>query len=299
MVALLSGRNFETKQYEEQIIEESFAKLKEGILDFINETNFKNFIIIIRSAGFVDSSMIFGQNALNFAYVLYLTLREMHFPFAEIERYVRRWYVMSTLTGRYSSSPETAFDRDIRQIYSKGIQAYLDEIVRGELSEAFWETVLPGQMDASSDFSPYFRVYKAAQVKRNDKGFLSRDVTVRELIEVKSDVHHVFPKDYLKKNGFTKNQYNQIANYVLAQTEINLAIGNKEPSVYFKQLIEQCKGGPKVYGNICDLEELKENLRDHCIPEGIEDMTYQDYPYFLKERRILMARKIRNYFENL
>ena len=33
--ALLSGRNFETKQFEETIAEESFGKLKKGILAFI------------------------------------------------------------------------------------------------------------------------------------------------------------------------------------------------------------------------------------------------------------------------
>jgi hypothetical protein len=86
-------------------------------------------------------------------------------------------------------------------------------------------------MNTSVASSPYFRVFEAAQVKMNDLGFLSRDITVRELIEVKSDVHHVFPRDYLKKNGLARGQYNQIANYVVAQSEINIAIGNKKPLV--------------------------------------------------------------------
>ena len=84
-------------------------------------------------------------------------------------------------------------------------------------------------MDTSASSSPYFRVFQAAQIKLNDKGFLSRDISVRELIEVKSDVHHIFPRDYLKKQGMTRGQYNQIANYAVAQSEINIAIGKKEP----------------------------------------------------------------------
>ncbi|MCX6909165.1 MAG: DUF262 domain-containing protein, partial [Verrucomicrobia bacterium] len=75
LVALLSGRNFETKQYEEKIAEESFGKLKQGVLNFINETHFKRFAMIIRSAGFVDPSLIGSQNVLNFAYIVYLSLR--------------------------------------------------------------------------------------------------------------------------------------------------------------------------------------------------------------------------------
>ncbi|MFN8375927.1 MAG: DUF262 domain-containing protein [Anaerolineae bacterium] len=99
LVALLSGRNFETKQYEEAIVEETFSRLHDGVLNFINETHFKRFIMIIRSAGFVDSSLISSQMALNFAYILYLTLRSQDVPAAEIERYVRLWYVMSILSG--------------------------------------------------------------------------------------------------------------------------------------------------------------------------------------------------------
>jgi len=299
LVALLSGRNFETKQYEEAVVEDSFARLKQGIGRFMNETHFKRFVMIIRSAGFVDASMIGSQNALNFAYILYLALRDRDVPDADIERYVRRWFVLSVLTGRYSASPETKFDDDIRQIHGQGIQTYADGLVRGELSDAFWGAMLPQELDTSVASSPYFRVFQAAQVKANDLGFLSRDITVRELIEHKSDVHHIFPRDYLKKNGLSRGEYNQIANYVVAQSEINIAVGNKEPKIYFSQIIDQCQGGRKRYGNITNLGELRENLRMHCVPEGVERMTVEDYRAFLAERRKLMAQKIKMYFEGL
>jgi len=299
LVALLSGRNFETRQYEEAIVEESFAKLKNGILRFMNETHFKRFLMIIRSAGFVDSSMISSQNTLNFAYILYLTLRDARIPDADIERYVRRWFIMSILTGRYSGAPETAIDYDIRQIQEQGIATYAENVIHAELSDTFWESLLPQLMTTSVASSPYFRVFQAAQVKMNDRGFLSQDISVRDLIEVKSDLHHIFPRHFLKSHGMSRGQYNQIANYAVTQSEINIAIGSKEPRVYFRELREQCQGGPRRYGNITDPDVLRENLRMHCIPEGVEDMTVEDYPAFLSERRKLMARKIRSYFESL
>jgi hypothetical protein len=299
LVAVLSGRNFETRQYEETIVQSSFSRLRESVLRFMNETHFRRFIMIVRGAGFIDSSMIGSQNALNFAYVLYLALRDAGVPEAEIEHQVRRWFVMSVLTGRYSGSPETAFDRDIRQIHTQGIATYAENVVRGELSEAFWEAALPQAMDTSVASSPYFRLFQAAQVKMNDPGFLSRDITVRDLIEVKSDVHHIFPRDYLKRHEMTRGQYNQIANYAVTQSEINIAIGNKEPRVYFSELMEQCQGGRKRYGNITDPDVLQENLRAHCIPEGVEKMTVTDYSDFLVARRKLLSHKIRVYFEGL
>jgi len=245
LVALLSGRNFETRQYEETIIEDSFSHLKKGIKRFMNEWDFKHFIMIIRSAGFVNSSMIRSQNALNFAYILYLALRDLEVPYGDIEHYVRQWFVMSILTGRYSGSPEATFDYDIRQIHSQGIAAYADGLIRGELSDAFWETMLPRAMDTSVASSPYFHLFQAAQVRADDRGFLSKDIKIGVLIEVKSDVHHLFPRNYLKENKLNRGQYNQIANYVVAQSEINIAIGSKEPKVYFSQLLEQCHGGQK------------------------------------------------------
>ncbi len=299
LVALLSGRNFETRQYEEVIIENSFNRLKNAIHRFINETHYKRFIMIIRSAGFVDASMIGSQNALNFAYIVYLTLREQGVPDAEIEHLVRCWFVMSILTSRYSSSPESAFDYDIRKIHEHGVSPYLDSIISGELSDAFWEVVLPQEMTTSVASSPYFRLFEAAQVKLNDKGFLSRDISVRELIEVKSDVHHLFPREYLKKQGLNRGQYNQIANYVITQSEINIAIGKKEPKSYFSEILEQCSGGQKRYGNITNITDLNENFEMNCIPPNMEKMSVNEYPSFLDTRRKLMAQKIKLYFRNL
>lgn len=299
LVALLSGRDFETKQYTEAIMEDSFKRLRGAVLRFMNETHFKRFVMIIRSAGFVDASMIGSQNALNVAYILYLLLRNQKMPAGEIEHYVRRWFVMATLTGRYSGSPESTIDFDIRQIDAQGIKAYSEALIAGTLSDAFWSVGLPQEMDTSAVSSPYFRVFQAAQVKLNDKGFLSNDITVQDLVSVKSDVHHIFPRDFLKKQGMSRGQYNQIANYAVAQSEINIAIGNKEPRSYFTELLEQCNGGVKRYGNITDMADLRKNLRVNCIPDGMERMTVDDFPTFLAARRKLMAQKIKVYFGKL
>ena len=76
LVSLLSGRNFETKTYELEIQENTFKRLEKSLLEFVNETNFKRFIMIIKSAGFISSDLITSKMALNFAYIIYLKLRE-------------------------------------------------------------------------------------------------------------------------------------------------------------------------------------------------------------------------------
>lgn len=300
LVSLLSGRNFETKTFEEEIAEASYDKLKKGVMNFMNEANFKKFTMIIRSAGFVSPKLVRSQNALNFAYILYLKLKSMNHSAVEIEHYVRRWFVYSVLTGRYSGSPESMFDFDIKQVAScSNFGEYLAEKERGELSDAYWEAALPQSLDTSVASSPYFHVFIASQIKNKDNGFLSRDITVENMIIGQGDVHHIFPRDYLKRNSLLRGKYNQIANYVYMQSEINIKVGNKAPFEYFKLITDQIESGNPLISGISNMVELKNNLKSHCIPESIIDSTIEHYDEFLVERRKLMALKMRDYYFSL
>lgn len=299
LVSLLSGRNFETRSFEEEIAEASFAKLETGIVRFMNETEFKRFVMIIKSAGFIDSKMIRSQNALNFAYALYLKLRADGMNTAEIEQLVRRWFVMSLLTGRYSGSSETQMDFDIRQIAERPFVEYLEATEAAELSDGFWNVGLVQNLITSSTNSPYMHLFWAAQVKAHDLGFLSRDISVTDLISHRGDIHHIFPRGYLKNKGLTRGRYNQIANYVYMQSEINIKVGNKAPVTYFEELKQQTNGGGLKYGGIDSYKMLLENLEMNCIPTTVFDMDINQYDEFLEQRRQLMAHKIREYYYSL
>ena len=299
LVSLLSGRNFESRTYEQEIAEASFKKLSNGVMKFMNETNFKRFVMIVKSAGFKKPWMIRSQNAINFAYILYLSLVEKKYNPAKIESHVKRWFVMSLLTGRSSGSFESQFDYDIKQIAAKDFEEYLKQIESAELSEGFWEVALPQALDSSTTNSPYWHVYLAAQIKFGDKGFLSRDISVENMVEHRGDIHHIFPKDYLKKNGLTRNSYNQVANYTYMQSEINIKVGNKPPREYFQVVKDQIDNGTMVFGGINSEDEMLNNLATNCIPANILNADITDYENFLVERRKLMTEKIRNYYNSL
>ena len=74
LVSLLSGRDFETREFKEEIVEDSYNKLCEGIKVFINEHNFEQFVLAIKGAGFKSSKQLNSQMTLDFAYMLYLKL---------------------------------------------------------------------------------------------------------------------------------------------------------------------------------------------------------------------------------
>lgn len=299
LVSLMSGRNFETRTYESEIAQQSFSTLKHGVYSFINETNFKRFLMIIKSAGFISPKLIRSKSTINFAYIVYLKLKDLGVSSVLIESYVRKWFVYSILTGRYSGSPESSFDFDIKQIANKPFDEYLKEKEEGELSDAFWNASLPQSLDTSVASSPYFNVFLAAQVKANDKGFLSKDVLVGDLIALRGDIHHLFPRDYLKKNGLNRGRYNQIANYVYMQSEINIKVGNKPPKEYFELIRSQISENNQTVSGISSEEELRENLKMNCVPIEIREMQIADYGEFLNMRRKLMAQKIKEYYFSL
>lgn len=300
LVSLLSGRDFETREYKTEIIEDTYDKLKQGVLNVINQNNFTQFMLAIRGAGFISSKLVNSKMALDFAYALYLMLvTKKDVNVSEVKRIVQKWYVLSVLTGRYSSSPESAFYRDIKLINEMGVVKTLENIEAATLSENFWNVAVVQDLAYTSTINPTYLVYLAAQVYNNDLSLLSHNITVRYLIELAGDVHHIFPKEYLKGNNFGRNLYNQDANYAYLDTQVNKSIGKKAPHEYLGAAVRQCETKQIACGSITDLELLCQNLEANCIPFETCEMDYTRYEEFLAERRKRMAKKIRSYYESL
>ena len=301
LVSLLSGRDFETREYREDVVAESYSKLYDGVRQFVNQSNFEKYVMILKSAGIIDGDLVRSQNVLNFGYILYLLLREKNVSPDKIETLVRRWVIMSIITQRYTSSPESQFDLDIRRLNeSEDIIKYINDEEERRLGDTFWDNILVENFNTSVASSPYWKTFIIAQIKLNNRAFLSKDIDVRTLIEGRGDVHHIFPKDYLQKNGKdNRSIYNQIANFAMLQTEVNIQIGKKAPNDYMKSIIDQCNGQENKYGAINNLDDLYKNMEENCIPRSFVDMTIDNYEKFLKERRKLMAQKLKQYYESL
>jgi hypothetical protein len=238
---------------------------------------------------------------LDFAYTLYLILNSNNqIDKTQIKHYISKWYVFSTLTSRYITSPESAMDLDIRRIAEKGFKEYFKEMEDSNLSDTFWEIGLVQDLETSAINSPFYNVFLASQVHASDNSLMMNGTKVRDLITTLGDIHHIFPKGYLQKNGITdKSKYNQIANYTYLDTQTNISVGEKAPNEYFRIVFEQCNSKEMKFGNIMDMNSLKENLSLNCIPENIISMDVTHYEDFLLERRRLMANKIKEYYYSL
>lgn len=297
---LLHGRNFETRTYEEEILADTFVQFSDGVKTFMDKYTMTQFIETIKSAGFVYRRLIYGRMAIDFAYTLFIRLRnDKTIDKLKVNHYVQRWYVMSVLTSRYGAAPESQLERDLRSIKDKGFLRFYDETM-ANYGDDFWNVTLPQTLQTSSSTAPVFCVFLAAQCKQSEDSFLGNGSKVRDLIGT-ADIHHLFPKKFLQKNGIkTAIRYNQVANYAVLSKPVNIAIGSKPPYEYMKEIYDAClEGQESKYTTIKTLEDLNANCRMNCIPSVFKEMAANDYDHFLEKRRFLMAQKIKEYFYSL
>ena len=296
LVALLSGRNFETREFEDEIVHSSFQKLEAGVYEFVNENQFKHFVQdILRSACFNERSQLTAQNAINYAYAMYLRLFQIGEDREIINRNIRKLFVLSSLTGRVRSSIETTFEHDIKQLNKVGdIERFVDTLEHQLLGDVFWTSTLPERMDITNTGNAYWNTFVAAQKKLGDDSFLRNDNKVKDLTT--GDIHHIFPKDYLSKHGYDKTQINKIANYMFLSNDINIKVSNTEPKTYMNNILS----GENNYGSsLVSLHDVERNLAEAAIPKLLINATHDNYAEFMQQRRMLMADKIRKYYASL
>ena len=159
---------------------------------------------------------------------------------------------------------------------------------------------MPADLETTSTVSPFFQTFLAAQVTNNSRGFLAKGITVAAMTQQSGDIHHIVPKDYLQKNGYPdRGDYNQVANFALTETSINISISNRPPAQYMAEIAAQIETSVLTLGEITNADDLAANLAENAIPNNLAEITAGSYREFLAQRRTLMAAIIRDYYQAL
>ncbi len=125
-----------------------------------------------------------------------------------------------------------------------------------------------------------------AQTYSQDTSWLSKDTSVETVMLEEGNIHHIFPRAYLKRHGFSKGRINQIANFVWITQPKNLEIKDNSPKEYLHDA-----GVTKF--------ETEHNNKANAMPAELSSYDYHDYDRFLEQRRHLMAKKIKDYYSSL
>lgn len=295
--SLLRGKDLDTGAVTPERRTEQFEIFKAAQSKTLDLGLWHGFFSAIRQAGYRNDSMVSSETALVYSYVLYLLGRTaFDVPEAELRSTVAQWFFMSSLTARYSSSPESTMEFDLARLrevkdaagFVRTLRAACDE----ELTGDFWSITLPGKLATSAARSPALFAYYAALVLLDARVLFSKQ-TVSDLLDpsvsgTRSSVekHHLFPKAYLASLGVTSpRDVNQIANFTLLEWGDNGKISKEPPSKYVAAL-----------GKPFSPAERLEMHRAHALPDGWESL---DYAAFLEKRRELMARVIRDAYRKL
>ena len=294
---VLRGKDLETGQFSSEHRDAQFKVLQQAQAKVLDLTCWHQFLSALVGAGFRSGEMISSQNALLYAYAVYLIGRtQCRVPEHQLQKVIGRWFFFASLTGRYTSSPESVMDGDLNRLRGVGdadrFVAVLDELIGNQLTGDFWTTTLPAALNSSSARNPELFAYVAAQNRLNAPVLFSHK-KVSELLDPalrtkkKSlERHHLFPRAWLEREGEQDRKIiNQMANYALLEWPENIDISDTPPSQYVPKIRERFS-----------TEEWQRMQELHALPEGWEQMAYAD---FLVERRKRMADIVRRGFETL
>jgi hypothetical protein len=291
---ILKGRDLENRVISEELRKKNFEIFRSGQEKVINLTNWHDFIKIIHSAGFIDEFLISSKVTFFITYAIYLKLIDLKSVISdrEIDSLVKKWFVFSIITQRYTGSPESKIEEDFNKMKDRGVVEFIKDTVNTYLTNDFWHIALPEQLQSSSIRNYAYLTYLASLIF-DDVKVLFSDIKLRDYLkpQFKSnkktiDLHHIYPRSFLTTHfNLKQKDYNQVANFVYIEYKDNIKISDKAPYDYWPEFIK----------NLSD-NEINQ-IYDTCsLPSGFPKMDYFD---FLRERRKLMAKKIQGYFSKL
>ncbi len=297
--SILRGKDLDTEQFSDERRAAQFDVLKSAQDRTLNLQYWHDFMNCVRQAGFRSGKMISSENNLLFSYILYLMGRT-GFGIDEfrLRQVISRWFFMSSLTGRFTGSPESAMEFDLARFRETkdgdSFLSILENACELALTNDFWSITLPNDLATSSPRSPSLFAYNASLVLLDAKALFSK-IKISDLLDpashaIRSAVerHHLFPKAYLGKeplNITALRDTNQIANFALLEWGDNAEISDTSPEEYLPVMKERFND-----------HELADMYRWHALPDGWEKMEYHA---FLEQRRELIAQVTQEGYKRL
>lgn len=295
--SILRGKDLQTGEFSSERRDAQFALLEKAQAEVLNLQHWHDFLKVIKRAGYIHPSLITSEAALVYTYALWLIgKRDFGLDPHTLRTLMARWFFMSSLTGRYTSSPETRMEQDLALLRGCSlpedfVQA-LEQEMTAVLTQDYWTVTLPNELATASARNVGQAAYFASLCLL-DAPVLYSHLRVRDLLDPTSKAqksalerHHLFPRKYLERQGITdRRNINQVANYALVEWHDNIDISDRAPGDYAPE-----------YERRFPPEKLREMYRYHALPERWYEMEYST---FLEERRRLMAAIIREGFECL
>lgn len=294
---ILRGKNLKTGETSEETRKENLEIFKNALDLVMDVNNWHAYLNLFPNAGYIRGNLVSSSYVVIYGYVWYLMGKyQYHVGPLELRKVVTKFIFMSLVRQYYGLAPESSVERnfaDLRDVKdAQGFVDYFNKEVELNFTEDFFTKTLPDDLHSSSAISPSWYGYIASiNVLGTPMLFSTSPLSVywekggsgkKKAI----DKHHIFPKNYLKHQGFDSDRdRNQIANFTYLDYNTNIDIADNPPADYVGRYRE--KLGEEGYRLACE---------QNALPIGFESM---DYFTFLEERRKLMSGIIKKAYKKL
>lgn len=182
------------------------------------------------------------------------------------------WYAYSAMRGRYSGSVETVMDLDLEEIEEpdNGLDSLLNRLRVTHATE-----IRASDFDTATRNSRFYPMLYLLTRMGSARDLCSGVVLKADLLGKgsKLEVHHIFPKSQLRKQGYSPREINALANFCFLTADCNRKIGNKLPEKYLPGCEQDHPGV----------------LASQWIPQDHELWSVDRYRDFLEVRRQMLA----------
>ncbi|MEK6886074.1 MAG: DUF262 domain-containing protein [Nanoarchaeota archaeon] len=202
----------------------------------------------------------------------------------ENEKLLLKWLFYAHMRGHYSlGSSESILDADLSSLFNKNNLEYLNNILLNQVKR--FEVIsddLKNRGTSGPFFSMLYLILKEGGAK---DWFTGLPLSNKHIGKSHSlQYHHIFPQSLLKEKGFDRKEINEIANMAFIGGKTNRTITNKEPKIYFEDIIQKKGEGA---------------LTSQLITMNKEYWEINNFLIFTQKRRELIAEEINKFMKKL
>ena len=203
--------------------------------------------------------------------------------YQEVQDKLLYWYAHTILWGHYSASMETRLRRDLVAIDGNEdtLEALIANLYQGRGDLKLYPRNFEGATRGSRFYAMLYMMTRVWHSRDFETGIELKHNLLGGMSQL--ELHHIFPKARLYKQGLSRIEVNALANFTFLTKATNLKISAKLPEKY----LADCEAKhPGV-------------LASHWIPMDRELWKLENYREFLAERRKLLAQAANDFLYQL